>query len=91
MNPSDQKHPERVTWVKVWREVDYKLFIEGNSNMVRSGAITAEDQRERFRKAMNVDEIEIVHDPSYTIPRPVPEPGVMTAKKIAKPKGGAKR
>ena len=79
--------------MKQWREIDFKTYILGNSLAVRAGQMTREEQAERFKKAMNVDEIEIVHDPTLAnTVKEVPKPGPKTAEKIQKiQRGRAKK
>lgn len=45
----------------------------------------------QFRKAMNVSEMEIIHDPTIKDEVPKPQPGPQTIKKVGKPTGGARR
>lgn len=81
MDNRDPKNPVRQTWLKVWRYEDFKKYF-----------LDASPERQiKNRQAMNVDEIEIVHDPTIESKIPEPVPGPQTVKKIAKPTGRARR
>jgi hypothetical protein len=74
-------YPERITWVKAWRYADFKEYF-----------LNASPERQmQFRKAMNVSEMEIIHDPTIKDEVPKPQPGPQTIKKVGKPTGGARR
>lgn len=77
----DPKNPIRITSLKVWRYEDFKKYFIDPSP----------ERQIQFRKAMNFDEIEVVHDPTIESKIPEPVPGPQTKKIIAKPKGRARR
>lgn len=81
VNPLNPKIPERLIWVKAWRYEDFKKYFLDASP----------EAQIKYRQAMNVDEIEIVHDPSITEKVAAPEPGPVTIKRVGKPVGRARR
>ena len=78
--PEDAKHPLRITWLKCWRDVDYNKYFN-----------CSEERKIGYLQAMNIDECELVHDPTIDSTLPVLRPGPVTVKKISKPKKGGKK
>lgn len=62
VNPQDQKHPIQKVSIVPIRVSDFRKFFSGS-----------EERKIRFRKAMGVDSITVVHDPTIGkgMPRPI--------------------
>jgi hypothetical protein len=75
VNPRDPLHPIVRTYLKVFRNVDYKKYFE-----------CSQDQQIEYLKAMNYQAAELVHDPTIAVFTPVAPIEVKVIKSETAPK-----